>query len=345
MNLYLTILHILSEFVALNLTERELVRMKRARRSESRKMKRGRHNQNESGEDRLSDLPDSIVLHIMSFMMIKDAVQTCILSKRWKGLWKCIPSLTLHTSDFRKHSIFSEFVSGIVSCRDGNHPLLSLDFSRHGYFQPQILTNLMRYAVSHNVQQLRIYVPYNLGLPSYVFSCQSLSSLDISVSSYDVKRRTKIPKSIELPALVSLHLENVAFSTDDNGHAEPFSTCRKLNTLSIDHLVLLLREADIDKSGTLIISNAKLANLTIDEYSSYKIVVSTPNLSSFTVNGSPFSPFQKLRGQEGINIEFNRPHLYKINHSPQISSGTFFLSLLNEIFFGLKVYEYYFGNS
>ncbi|XP_061351412.1 F-box protein At1g60400-like [Gastrolobium bilobum] len=119
-------------------------------------------------------MPNPILLHIMSLMKIKDAVQTCILSKRWRDLWKSLPNLKLHSSDFKNSTLFSEFVSKIVSCRDGNHPLLNLDFYRN-------------------------------------------------VSSYDVKKKTKIPKSLKLPALVSLHLDNVGIVADDNGRAEPFS--------------------------------------------------------------------------------------------------------------------------
>ncbi|XP_061369446.1 putative F-box/FBD/LRR-repeat protein At4g13965 [Gastrolobium bilobum] len=259
--------------------------------------------------DRLSDLPNAILLHIMSFMKIKDAVQTCILARGWKDLWKSLPNLTLHTSDFRKPSLFSEFVSGIVSSRDGNHPLHNLDFDRHGYFKPQILTNLIRYAVLHDIQHLKIYVPCNISLPWCVFSCQTLKSLHITDASYDVKKRTRIPKSLKLPALVSLHLANVPIFADDNGYAEPFSTCTKLNTLFIDKFALVPPNSHILRMpGILNITNATLANLTINvTYNpGYKFVISTPNLSSFTLNGSPFQP---LRGQEGVNVELQSSSL------------------------------------
>jgi hypothetical protein len=37
-------------------------------------------------EDRLSDLPESVILHIMSFLNTEYAVRTCILSTKWKDL-------------------------------------------------------------------------------------------------------------------------------------------------------------------------------------------------------------------------------------------------------------------
>uniref|UniRef100_A0A803R4K9 F-box domain-containing protein n=1 Tax=Cannabis sativa TaxID=3483 RepID=A0A803R4K9_CANSA len=38
-------------------------------------------------DDRISKLPDSVIIHILSFLPTEDVVQTCILSKRWKLIW------------------------------------------------------------------------------------------------------------------------------------------------------------------------------------------------------------------------------------------------------------------
>ncbi|KHN14740.1 F-box/FBD/LRR-repeat protein [Glycine soja] len=161
-------------------------------------------------EDRLSGLPDEILFIIMSFIMIKDAVKTCILSKRWRNLWKFLPNLTLHSNDFRSHSVFFEFVSRILSCSDQNHTLHSLDFHGPFYGKPIVMTNLMGYAVYHNIQHLNINVPYNISLSARVFSCPSLKSLRISVS-HNVLKRTRIPSFttvISTPKISSLAFDD-----------------------------------------------------------------------------------------------------------------------------------------
>ncbi|KAL8532165.1 hypothetical protein ACS0TY_008681 [Phlomoides rotata] len=43
--------------------------------------------------DRLSELPESLILHILSFLPMRDVVSTTFLSKRWENLWTILPSL------------------------------------------------------------------------------------------------------------------------------------------------------------------------------------------------------------------------------------------------------------
>ncbi|KAL8485542.1 hypothetical protein ACS0TY_027728 [Phlomoides rotata] len=47
-------------------------------------------------EDRISELRDAILLHILCSINIKEAVQTSILSKRWKNLWTSMPDLNFN---------------------------------------------------------------------------------------------------------------------------------------------------------------------------------------------------------------------------------------------------------
>ncbi|XP_059312813.1 putative F-box protein At1g49610 isoform X1 [Lycium ferocissimum] len=102
--------------------------------------------------DRLSELPEWILLHILSFLTMKDVVRTAILSKRWRHLWTIIQEL-----DFSLDGSYQNFVYFV------NRTLLSrgtskirrlrirlfLDASSHKDYDGWIM-----YAAKNNVEEL-----------------------------------------------------------------------------------------------------------------------------------------------------------------------------------------------
>ncbi|XP_061371774.1 FBD-associated F-box protein At5g18780-like [Gastrolobium bilobum] len=267
-----------------------------------RKMKRGRNSESKK-EDRLSDLPDCVLLHILAFLNAKDAVRTCVLSNRWKDLWKLLSTLTLHSSDFWTFKSFTKFVSRLLTLRDGSIALLNLDFERHGCIEPHLLKRIVKYAISHNVQQLGISVKCDIDhIPPCIFSCHTLTSLKLSVCPRGyIYGSTLFPKSLSLAALTSLHLQHFTFCASDNDRAEPFSACNKLRDLIIDHCTV--RDAKI-----LCISSSTLVNFTMHSDHSkdfYKIVLSTPNLRTFSFTGIPYQQLSggNLSSLEQVNID------------------------------------------
>lgn len=254
-------------------------------------------------EDRLSDLPDCVILHILSFLNTKLAVQICILSSRYKDLWKRIPSLIFHSDDFRirTYNIFIKFVSKVLSLRDSSISLHALDFKpKNGCLKPHILNRIVNYALSHNVQRLGLEVNGDIGhIPLSVFSCQTLTHLKLSIylcQGYE----TQFPKSIHLPSLTNLQLENFVFCVGDNDCAEPFSIFNRLSSLLISNCKVL-------RGKTLCISSPTLVNLTVYNhfYSYYKFDLCTPSLCTFVFSGTPY---QKLSANNVSSLKHVEIH-------------------------------------
>ncbi|KAM0916648.1 hypothetical protein ACQ4PT_010009 [Festuca glaucescens] len=56
--------------------------------------------------DRLSDLHDGLIHSIMSFLTAREAVQTCVLSRRWEDLWCSMSCLDIDERQFRIGSAY-----------------------------------------------------------------------------------------------------------------------------------------------------------------------------------------------------------------------------------------------
>jgi hypothetical protein len=72
--------------------------------------------------DRLSALPDSLLHAIMSLLKARQAVQTCVLSTRWRHLWRSVPCLDVDHDEFR---------TAATASAPNNHPFAPN--SNHGY--------------------------------------------------------------------------------------------------------------------------------------------------------------------------------------------------------------------
>jgi F-box domain len=87
----------------------------------------GAENSKRGKRDRISILPDRLLHLIMSFMTTQEAIQTCVLSKRWKNLWTTLPFLDFtqnyqYGGNFERlriqYEMFIYFVSAALLLRE-----------------------------------------------------------------------------------------------------------------------------------------------------------------------------------------------------------------------------------
>uniref|UniRef100_A0A0E0B7G6 F-box domain-containing protein n=1 Tax=Oryza glumipatula TaxID=40148 RepID=A0A0E0B7G6_9ORYZ len=83
-----------------------------------------------AGMDWISDLPDEILHRIMSLLNACQAVQTCVLSRRWRNLWRTVPCINADCKEFdffgfrRSEVEFKRFVNRLLELRD---PIAMMD--------------------------------------------------------------------------------------------------------------------------------------------------------------------------------------------------------------------------
>ncbi|XP_066338218.1 F-box/LRR-repeat protein At3g59190-like [Miscanthus floridulus] len=80
------------------------------------------------GADRISDLPDALLQDVLSLLPADQAVQTSVLARRWRHLWKGMPALRLvgPKTRFATAQDFDRFVNRLIAVR-GHLPLVSCE--------------------------------------------------------------------------------------------------------------------------------------------------------------------------------------------------------------------------
>ncbi|XVE50305.1 hypothetical protein DITRI_Ditri01bG0151300 [Diplodiscus trichospermus] len=184
--------------------------------------------------DRISSLPDEILCHILSFVPSIDSIQTSILSKRFRYLWRSVPVL-----DFMDIICPKDKLEKLVDNALSSHEDLSTvrKFFLRCYISKYSQTTISKWinsatACASNLEELDLYVRQkpNVYLPSAFFSCQRLKSLglagDIIIHN--------IPPDLFFPSLKTIKFMSISI-VDDNPLDKLFSAaCPKLEIL---HLV------------------------------------------------------------------------------------------------------------
>ncbi|CAL9244384.1 unnamed protein product [Arabidopsis halleri] len=226
--------------------------------------------------DRISELPDELLVKIISFVPTKVAVSTSILSKRWESLWKWVPKLECDCSD----PALRDFVLKNLPLRAPIIENLYLNF-RHKSFQPEDIKLGVVTAVCHCLRELSINVcsrrqPYVV-LSANLYTCKLLVTLNLQGSVL-----VDVPQMVCLPALKTLQLRCVTYSNQDSLQLL-LSHCPVLEDLVIER-ELSNGVKDNVKAIVVIVSSLQRLSLKMDYgCSNDPYVIVTPSLKYFKV--------------------------------------------------------------
>ncbi|XP_061341179.1 F-box/FBD/LRR-repeat protein At4g00160-like [Gastrolobium bilobum] len=190
--------------------------------------------------DRISTLPDAVLCYILSFLPTKLCVATSILSRRWRPLWRSVPTLDFDDSGYdQSREIYRRFVQSVyvaIYSRDLHQPIqrfrLKSDSSLAGHSN---LRAWMNAAAERGVEHLDLSLPpywdnnWKLSLPSAILSSRTLVVLKL----YGLTVKAHLP--VHLPSLKILHLYCILFKRSRN-LAKFLSGCPVLEYLEEDQV-------------------------------------------------------------------------------------------------------------
>uniref|UniRef100_A0ACD5W7Z9 Uncharacterized protein n=4 Tax=Avena sativa TaxID=4498 RepID=A0ACD5W7Z9_AVESA len=217
----------------------------------------------ESEVDRISDLPEGVLHHLLSLMPAHDAVRTCVLAQRWRHLWRSAPGIRFTNCEgFSNDDRFNQFVDRVLLLRRHGAPLESCDFDilldklPSGDIHWQLSLWIL-HALLLQVRVLRFWPNNYIFLPERPLFSQHLTTLYlISVTTND-----SVLDFGGCPALVYLQMVDCYISSD------------KISSSSLKHLRMSSCPFDFYSRTRMSLPN--LVSLELDH-----IVGRTPLLES-----------------------------------------------------------------
>ncbi|XP_024641770.1 putative FBD-associated F-box protein At5g53635 [Medicago truncatula] len=171
------------------------------------------NNDGNSLVDRISDLPDELLQHILCFLPTKLSFTTTVLSKRWSKLCCSLPVLCFEDETTKDYDAFLRFCrivdTILLSPRATNQPLkmfrLKCRFKDHNQKGPFNVTEWLEASKQRSIEEVHLTLYYHTLKPS-IFIFQTLVVLKLE--RLNVGADTSC---VDLPSLKTLTLEYVYF--------------------------------------------------------------------------------------------------------------------------------------
>nr|ABE65865.1 F-box family protein [Arabidopsis thaliana] len=235
--------------------------------------------------DRISGLPDELLVEILHCLPTKEVVSTSILSKRWEFLWLWVPKLTFVMNHYESDLPIQDFITKNLRLLK---PQVIESFHLQCFsssFKPEDIKHWVVTTISRRVRELIInYCDLSwldkpvvlLDLPNSLYTCTSLVTLKLIGHSIIVD----VPRTVSLPCLKTLELDSVAYSNEESLRLL-LSYCPVLEDLTIHRDM-----HDNVKTLVIIVPSLLRLNLPIDgAYSCDGYVIVTPALKYLKVPG------------------------------------------------------------
>ncbi|KAG9439188.1 hypothetical protein H6P81_019353 [Aristolochia fimbriata] len=250
--------------------------------------------------DRISSLPEPILLHILSFLPTKFAIRTSVLSKTWRHLWTYVPTLDFDDNEF---SFFKEDEEPMDTKKAPTDLRLFKDKDRDENFLHVVdeflglrnRTDIHKFRLWYsgalcayrlrtwfsivkklNIKEVDIGIYKKQGpfdLPLAVFGTKSLETFKLDLHCSHLR----VPNCVGFCQLKILQLVQVKFSSKYI-HEKFFSNCPTL-----EHLTLRLCEFTCSAPLNILASGLK----TLDIYQCHglrksEMKLKAPNLVTFS---------------------------------------------------------------
>ncbi|CAH9078980.1 unnamed protein product [Cuscuta europaea] len=285
--------------------------------------------------DRISALPDCLLVHIISFLGLKKAATTSILAKRWQFLWAEIRSLEFDFYDWGKSketkntADFVAWVNRIIATRRGNYlEKLKVSFEYEDCFATDV-DNWLEFAIKNKVEEFTLRTNYSKDLyilPEMMYCNLSLTSLSLEGCILDPERTivwsslTKLELSrVDLPEYV---VEKILSGSPVLNSLELSMcwgfTCLEINSKNLNKLVVSESEEEEGSEPFLQISAPYLKDLNLwlcPTQSQLKL----KNISSLVSASFNYSdPFGHLTSEDVSNT---KEVFEKIEHVKELHLG------------------------
>ncbi|QHO08459.1 hypothetical protein HN51_067058 [Arachis hypogaea] len=188
--------------------------------------------------DRISALPDQILVHILSFLESKMVAATSILSSRWRDLWHSVPTVDLDDALFPdEEELFVRFAYAVILSRDVMQPILNFRLKSEYSLSAQCDVELwLNTAIQRKVERIELSpsIYSKIKLPFGILTCATLVVLKLANLTVDSI------STVHLPALQTLYMDGVKFAKREYVDMI-LSGCPNIEDLQIESLKLYLK--------------------------------------------------------------------------------------------------------